>query len=162
MFFISPFLLCNPKFVIQGIFWKALFVRFFINLFFRNLDIGRSYERFSLPKSSYPRLVVLYSFLLLKNASWYPFKFLPSLILEPFISCFILRHFSIWRIWISLSYEQKLASHLTPLIVEPTIYGEPKIKRRWKKLFRLKIGYTQRSINSNILNYCVRKNPLKL
>ena len=134
-----------------------------MDIFFLNLDIGwRSYELFSLPKSSYPRLVVLYSFLLLKNASWYPFKFLPSLILEPFISRFILRHLSIQRICNSLFLRTKIDFTFSPpscLLSKPFMLS---LKKKLKKLLRLMVGYRERSINTkNISNCCVRKNPVK-
>ena len=92
-------------------FWKALIVKFFMNTFFCNLDIRwRSYEFFSLPKSSYPCLaffyfqkmpLILYSFKLL--LSWilnlsYHASFLDILVSNVFATVF--------------SYEQKWTSHL--------------------------------------------------
>ena len=75
-----------------------------MNIFFQNLDIGwRSYELFSLPNSSYPHLAFFYFWK--TPLIVYPFKFRPSLILEPFISHSILRHLSIQRN--IFSYAQK-------------------------------------------------------
>ena len=80
-----------------------------MNFIFWNLDIGwKSYEFcFSLPISSYP---CLFFFYFLISCFWttpltlYPFKFLLSLILEPFISCFILRCLCIQCIFFELNW----------------------------------------------------------
>ena len=59
------------------------------------------------------------------------------------------------------SYEKKLTLHLASLLVERTIYGEPK-KENEKMALPFGRLYRQRSINAkNVSNYCVRKTCVK-
>ena len=60
------------------------------------------------------------------------------------------------------SYEKKLTLHLASLLVERTIYGEPKKENEKMSLPYGRLYRKRRSINAkNVSNYCVRKTCVK-
>ena len=93
-FFLSLFMLCHPKFVIHE--------SFLTNLFFWNLDMKwGSYELFLYLAFSvfFPFFLFSCFFYFWKTPlTLYPFKFLPPLILNPFILSFIIRPLSIQHV----------------------------------------------------------------
>ena len=92
-------------------------------------------------QASYPRLALSVSFflslicffLLLKNASnLYPLKFLPPLILDPFMLLFTTRHFSIQHICNSLFLRSK--TDFTDTIVPILKSGEPMMSSNYRTI----------------------------